>query len=109
MHNEENLKGSVGTRADLQAVETDVTRQPELIRLLERFRDAVNTLDGLTCEVSQKLRDIKRYSEPAEEEADFSKELRPESFTEEMHDLISMVEKYNSRHEFNLRHLKEII
>ena len=83
-------------------------RRPELVALTERFQSAVNRFDGLTCEVRTKLQNIKRYSEP-EPKMDAQIEKQPESFAEEMHRLICKVEEYNSRLEFNLRHLNEMI
>ena len=83
-------------------------RRPELVALTERFQSAVNRFDGLTCEVRTKLQNIKRYSEP-EPKMEAQIEKQPESFAEEMHLLICKVEEYNSRLEFNLRHLSEII
>ena len=83
-------------------------RRPEFVALTERFQSAVNRFDGLTCEVRTKLQNIKRYSEP-EPKMDAQIEKQPESFSEEMHRLICKVEEYNSRLEFNLRHLNEII
>ena len=83
-------------------------RRPELVVLTERFQSAVNRFDELTCEVRTKLQNIKRYSEP-ESKMDAEIEKQPESFAEEMHRLICKVEEYNSRLEFNLRHLNEII
>jgi len=83
-------------------------RRPELVSLTERFQSAVNRFDGLTCEVRTKLQNIKRYSEP-EHKMEPQIEKQPESFAEEMHRLICRVEEYNSRLEFNLRHLNEII
>ena len=83
-------------------------RQPELVSLTERFQSAVNRFDGLTYEVSIKLQNIKRYSEP-EQKMEAQNERQPESFVEEMHRLICKVEEYNSRLEFNLRHLNEMI
>ena len=83
-------------------------RLPELVALTERFQSAVNRFDGLTCEVRTKLQNIKRYSEP-EPKMEAQLEKQPESFAEEMHRLICKVEEYNSRLEFNLRHLNEMI
>ena len=83
-------------------------RRPELVALTERFQSAVNIFDGLTCEVRTKLQNIKRYSEP-EPKMEAQIEKQPESFVEEMHRLICKVEEYNSRLEFNLRHLNEMI
>lgn len=83
-------------------------RRPELVALTERFQSAVNRFDGLTCEVRIKLQNIKRYSEP-EPNMEAQIEKQPESFAEDMHRLICKVEEYNSRLEFNLRHLNEMI
>ena len=83
-------------------------RLPELVALTERFQSAVNRFDGLTCEVRTKLQNIKRYSEP-EPKMEAQIEKQPESFAEEMHRLICKVEEYNSRLEFNLMHLNEMI
>ena len=83
-------------------------RRPELVALTERFQSAVNRFDGLTCEVRIKLQNIKRYSEP-EPKMEAQIENQPESFVEEIHRLICKVEEYNSRLEFNLRHLNEMI
>ena len=83
-------------------------RRPELVALTERFQSAVNRFDGLTFEVRTKLQSIKRYSEP-EPKMEAQIEKQPESFAEEMHRLICKVEEYNSRLEFNLRHLNEMI
>lgn len=89
----------------------DTTTQeilPGLIVLTERFQNAVNKFDGLTWEIAEKLQKIKRYSEP-DPRIEAQVKNQPESFVEEMHQLICRVEEYNSRLEFNLRHLKEII
>lgn len=83
-------------------------RRPELVALTERFQSAVNRFDGLTCQVTTKLQNIKQYSEP-EPKMEAQVEKQPESFAEEMHRLICKVEEYNSRLEFNLRHLNEMI
>lgn len=87
---------------------TTETRRPELVTLTERFQIAVNKFDGLTCEITTKLQNIKRYSEP-EPKIEVPVEKQPESFVEEMNRLICKVEEYNSRLEFNLRHLNEMI
>lgn len=85
-------------------------RQPQLITLIERFQNAVNKFDGLSCEVTSKLQNIQRYSEPEpESNVGFQDETKPESFVEEMDILIDKIEKYNSRLEFNLRHLNNMI
>lgn len=83
-------------------------RRPELVALTERFQDAVNRFDGLTCDIRIKLQTINRYSEP-EPKTEGQVEKNPESFAEEMHCLIAKVEEYNSRLEFYLRHLNEMI
>jgi len=85
-----------------------VDKSPELLELTLRFQSAVNRFDGLTCEIQAKLQKIKRYSEP-EPESENKVLKQAESFTDEAHLLISKVEYYNSRLEFNLRHLAEII
>lgn len=85
-----------------------LVHQPELNVIIGRLQSAVNRFDGLTCEVRIKLQNIKRYSE-SEQKMEAQNEKQPESFVEEMHRLICKVEEYNSRLEFNLRHLNEII
>ena len=102
MYEKENLAKGYDTPTESTA------RRPELIVLIERFQSAVNRFDGLTCEVRTKLQNIKRYSEP-EPKMEAQIEKQPESFAEEMHRLICKVEEYNSRLEFNLRHLNEMI
>lgn len=99
MHNK-NLEELSGTSAKL--------RQPELITLAERLQSAVSRFDKLTNELSANLQLIKQYSEP-NPEMERPLEKEPESFTDEMHRLISKVEEFNSRLEFSLRHLSEII
>lgn len=86
----------------------EVVKRPELVALTERFQSAVNKFDGLTCDVRTKLQNIKQYSEP-ESKMEERVEKGPESFAEELLRLICKVEEYNSRLEFNLRHLNEII
>ena len=100
MHENEKLTKGYDTPTEV--------RQPELVSLTERFQSAVNRFDELTYEVSIKLQNIKRYSEP-EKKMEAQNEWQPESFVEEMHRLICKVEEYNSRLEFNLRHLNELI
>jgi len=101
MYEKENLAKGYDTPTESTA------RRPELIVLIERFQSAVNRFDGLTCEVRAKLQNIKQYSEPESKEV--QNEKQPESFVEEMHRLACKVEEYNSRLEFNLRHLNEMI
>lgn len=98
----ENVKSAKGYDTPTEA------RRPELVVLTERFQNAVNRFDGLTCEITTKLQNIKRYSEP-EPKIEVPVEKQPESFVEEMNLLIYKVEEYNSRLEFNLRHLNEMI
>ena len=83
--------------------------QPALIALTERFQNAVNKFDGLTCQLTIKLQKIKRYSEEPNLKIEVPDENQSESFVEEMHKLICRVEEYNARLEFNLRHLNEIV
>lgn len=83
-------------------------KQPVLVALTERFQSAVNRFDGLTCELTIKLQKIKRHSEP-DPKIGVPDENQPESFVEEMNRLICKIEEYNSRLEFNLRHLNEMI
>ena len=40
---------------------TTEVRRPELVALTERFQNAVNRFDGLTCEITTKLQNIKIY------------------------------------------------
>ena len=85
-------------------------KQLQLITLIERFQKAVSKFDGLTCEVTSKLQNIQQYSEPEpESNVGYQDETQSGIFVEEMHRLIDKVEKYNSRLEFNLRHLNEMI
>src|SRR5690606_6702197 len=98
----ENVKSAKGYDTPTEV------RRPQLVALTERFQSAVNRFDGLTCEITTKLQNIKRYSEP-EPKIEVPVEKQPESFVEEMNILICKVEEYNSRLEFNLRHLNEMI
>ena len=85
-------------------------KQPQLINLIERFQKAVSKFDGLSYEITSKLQNIQQYSEPeSETNVEYQDETQSGIFVEEMHHLIDKVEKYNSRLEFNLRHLNEMI
>ena len=83
-------------------------RQPEFVVLIERFQNAINRFDGHTGDIKVKLQNIKQYSEPTSK-MESQTEKNSETFAEKTLRLICKVEEYNSRLEYNLRHLNEII
>jgi hypothetical protein len=82
-------------------------RRPELVELTERLTNAVNHFECLTFDLDSKLQIIKRYSEPEVEDERSINES--ESFADEVLRLIEKLERCNSKIEFSLRHLNELV
>ena len=82
---------------------------PSLAKILNRFYEAVDRVGGLTLEIENNLQLISRYEEPTKECASPSDHKDPNSYVDDMNNLISRLEVYNDRLAFSLRHIKELI
>ena len=88
------------------AVESSI---PYLARIVNRFHEAVDRTSGLTSEIENNLQLISRYEEPTKECVASSDHKDPNSYVDDMNNLISRLEVYNDRLAFSLRHIKELI
>lgn len=82
---------------------------PSLSKILNRFYEAVDRVGGLTLEIENNLQLISRYEEPTKECVASSDHKDPNSYVDDMNNLISRLEVYNDRLAFSLRHIKELI
>ena len=82
---------------------------PSLAKILNRFYEAVDRVDGLTLEIENNLQLISRYEEPTKECAAKSDNKDPNSYVDDMNNLISRLEVYYDRLAFSLHHIRELI
>ena len=82
---------------------------PSLAKILNRFYEEADRTSGLTLEIENNLQLISRYEEPTKECAAKSDNKDPNSYVDDMNNLISRLEVYNDRLAFSLRHIKELI
>ena len=82
---------------------------PSLVKIVNRFMEAVDRTSGLTLEIENNLQLISRYEEPTKECVAKSDHKDPNSYVDDMDNLISRLEVYNDRLAFSLRHIKELI
>ena len=84
---------------------------PSLAKIVNRFYEAVDKTSGLTSEIENNLQLISRYEEPTKEciAQLESEDKKPDSYVDDMNNLISRLEVYNDRLAFSLRHIKELI
>ena len=82
---------------------------PSLAKILNRFYEEADRTGGLTLEIENNLQLISRYEEPTKECVAKSDPKDPNSYVDDMNNLISRLEVYNDRLAFSLRHIKELI
>ena len=82
---------------------------PSLAKILNRFYEEADRTSGLTLEIENNLQLISRYEEPTKECAAKSDNKDPNSYVDDMNNLISRLEVYNDRLAFSLRHIRELI
>lgn len=84
---------------------------PSLAKILNRFYEAVDRAGGLTLEIENNLQLISRYEEPTKDciAQLESEDKKPDSYVDDMNNLISRLEIYNDRLAFSLRHIRELI
>ena len=81
---------------------------PSLAKIANRFYEAVDRTSGLTSEIENNLQLISRYEEPIKDCIE-SEHKEPNSYVDDMNNLISRLEIYNDRLAFSLRHIRELI
>lgn len=84
---------------------------PSLAKILNRFYEAVDRAGGLTLEIENNLQLISRYEEPTKDciAQLESEDKKPDSYVDDMNNLISRLGIYNDRLAFSLRHIRELI
>ena len=82
---------------------------PSLAKILNRFYEEADRTSGLTLEIENNLQLISRYEEPTKECMVQSEHKEPNSYVDDMNNLISRLEIYNDRLAFSLRHIRELI
>lgn len=86
----------------------DLGPRPELQKIVEALKDAINFYDTLVYETKDKLQIIKRFEEPKNVHKE-EKETSPECVLEEVDYLIGRLRNLNDIAESNLRHLRQIV
>ena len=84
---------------------------PSLAKILNRFYEEADRTSGLTSEIENNLQLISRYEEPTKDcilQLE-SEHKEPNSYVDDMNNLISRLEIYNDRLAFSLRHIRELI
>ena len=84
---------------------------PSLAKILNRFYEEADRTSGLTLEIENNLQLISRYEEPTKDCIPLleSEHKEPNSYVDDMNNLISRLEIYNDRLAFSLRHIRELI
>ena len=84
---------------------------PSLAKILNRFYEEADRTSGLTLEIENNLQLISRYEEPTKDSIPQleSEHKEPNSYVDDMNNLISRLEIYNDRLAFSLRHIRELI
>ena len=84
---------------------------PSLAKIVNRLYEEVDRTSGLTIEIENNLQLISRYEEPTKDCIPQleSEHKEPNSYVDDMNNLISRLEIYNDRLAFSLRHIRELI
>jgi hypothetical protein len=82
--------------------------QPELSVIIERLQSIVIYYGSILCETKEKLQAIKRFEQRSTLK-EVEKEKEPETATEEINYLLSILDDLNNKAAENLRHLRKIV